>query len=116
MPADYWREIGAIGTMDDALAHVAALEDGGVGSINVFPGDDLDGAWEQIGRRRRPRNPVNRTPAPNFAEAIRTTAVMIAATEIRHRFCGSDQVHGGHDRCHRNPPPVLRKRSGPRRS
>ncbi len=35
MPADHWTEIGAIGTMDDALAHVAALEAVGVGSINV---------------------------------------------------------------------------------
>ena len=48
MPADHWREIGAIGTMDDALAHVAALERAGVGSINVFPGDELASAWEQL--------------------------------------------------------------------
>jgi alkanesulfonate monooxygenase SsuD/methylene tetrahydromethanopterin reductase-like flavin-dependent oxidoreductase (luciferase family) len=45
MPADYWTEIGAIGTIDDAIAHVAALEAAGVGSINVFPGDELDDAW-----------------------------------------------------------------------
>jgi 5,10-methylenetetrahydromethanopterin reductase len=48
MPADHWREIGAIGTMDDALAHVAALEDAGVSSVNIFPGDDLDIAWRQM--------------------------------------------------------------------
>ena len=48
MPADHWAEIGAIGTLDDALAHVAALEDAGVSSISVFPGDDLDTAWEQL--------------------------------------------------------------------
>jgi Coenzyme F420-dependent N5,N10-methylene tetrahydromethanopterin reductase and related flavin-dependent oxidoreductases len=48
MPADHWREIGAIGTMDDALAHVAALEDAGVGSTNVFPGPELDLAWDQL--------------------------------------------------------------------
>jgi alkanesulfonate monooxygenase SsuD/methylene tetrahydromethanopterin reductase-like flavin-dependent oxidoreductase (luciferase family) len=48
MPADYWAEIGAIGTMDDALAHVAALEAAGVGSINVFPGPELELAWEQM--------------------------------------------------------------------
>jgi 5,10-methylenetetrahydromethanopterin reductase len=48
MPAGHWREIGAIGTMDDALAHVAALEEAGVSSINIFPGDDLDDAWEQM--------------------------------------------------------------------
>lgn len=48
MPADHWREIGAIGTMDDALEHVAALEAAGVDSINVFPGADLDEAWELV--------------------------------------------------------------------
>jgi alkanesulfonate monooxygenase SsuD/methylene tetrahydromethanopterin reductase-like flavin-dependent oxidoreductase (luciferase family) len=48
MPADYWSEIGAVGTMDDALSHVAALESAGVGSINIFPGDELDIAWEQL--------------------------------------------------------------------
>ncbi len=45
MPAEHWTEIGAIGTMDDALAHVAALESAGVRSINVFPGDELDIAF-----------------------------------------------------------------------
>ncbi len=48
MPADYWTEIGAIGTMDDALAHVASLEAAGVGSINIFPGDELEVAWMQL--------------------------------------------------------------------
>jgi len=48
MPADYWIEIGAIGTIDDALAHVAALEEAGVSSVNVFPGDDIEVAREQM--------------------------------------------------------------------
>ncbi len=48
MPADHWLEIGAVGTMDDALAHVAALERAGVRSINVFPGDELEVAWMQL--------------------------------------------------------------------
>lgn len=48
MPADHWREIGAIGTIDDAEAHVTALEAAGVGSINVFPGDELATAWQQL--------------------------------------------------------------------
>jgi len=48
MPADHWREIGAIGTIDDALAHVAALDAAGVDSVNVFPGDDLETAWGQL--------------------------------------------------------------------
>jgi hypothetical protein len=50
MPADHWSEIGAIGTMDDSHAHVAALEEAGVSSINVFPGDELAAAWEQLPR------------------------------------------------------------------
>ena len=45
---DYWHEIGAVGTMDDALAHVAALEAAGVGSVNVFPGPELETAREQL--------------------------------------------------------------------
>ncbi|MEY2959679.1 MAG: hypothetical protein RLZZ01_2247 [Actinomycetota bacterium] len=48
MPADHWREIGAVGTMDHALAHVEALEDAGVGSINIYPGPSLDVAHEQM--------------------------------------------------------------------
>jgi alkanesulfonate monooxygenase SsuD/methylene tetrahydromethanopterin reductase-like flavin-dependent oxidoreductase (luciferase family) len=48
MPADYWAEVGAIGTWDDALAHVAALEAAGVHSINVFPGPEIEIAWEQF--------------------------------------------------------------------
>lgn len=48
MPADHWSEIGAIGTMDDALAHVEALEASGVGVVSVFPGPNLETAWEQL--------------------------------------------------------------------
>lgn len=48
MPADHWIEIGAIGTFDDALAHVDALERAGVDSITVFPADQLDVAWELL--------------------------------------------------------------------
>lgn len=48
MPIDYWGEIGAIGTHDDAFEHVAALEAAGVRSITIFPGGDLDIALQQI--------------------------------------------------------------------
>jgi alkanesulfonate monooxygenase SsuD/methylene tetrahydromethanopterin reductase-like flavin-dependent oxidoreductase (luciferase family) len=48
MPADHWTEIGAIGTIDDAMAHVAALETAGVRSVTVFPGDELATAWAQL--------------------------------------------------------------------
>ena len=48
MPADHWIEIGAIGTMDDAHAHVASLEQAGVGAVTIFPGPELEIAWEQM--------------------------------------------------------------------
>ena len=48
LPADHWREIGAVGTIDDAFEHVAALEAAGVGSINVFPGDRFADALAQV--------------------------------------------------------------------
>ncbi len=48
MPPDYWHEIGAVGTMDDALAHVTALEQAGVASINIFPGPELETARAQL--------------------------------------------------------------------
>jgi alkanesulfonate monooxygenase SsuD/methylene tetrahydromethanopterin reductase-like flavin-dependent oxidoreductase (luciferase family) len=40
MPPDWWSEIGPIGTLDDAAAHVAALEAAGVHSIGLFPPPD----------------------------------------------------------------------------
>ena len=48
MPADHWIEIGAIGTMDDAMAHVDSLERAGVSSVNIFPGPELEVAWEML--------------------------------------------------------------------
>ena len=48
MPADHWREIGAIGTADDARSHLVALRDAGVTRANVFPGPELDVAHELI--------------------------------------------------------------------
>jgi 5,10-methylenetetrahydromethanopterin reductase len=48
MPADWWQEIGPIGTLDDAVAHIAALEDAGVDSIGLWPSRDPDVAIEQV--------------------------------------------------------------------
>ncbi len=42
IPLEWWAELGAIGTLDDAAAHVAALEAEGVGHIGLFPSTDLD--------------------------------------------------------------------------
>ena len=49
MPADWWTELGAIGTFDDAVRHAEALADAGAHDVAFFPGptvelarDDLD--------------------------------------------------------------------------
>ncbi|MFO7280468.1 MAG: LLM class flavin-dependent oxidoreductase [Thermoanaerobacterales bacterium] len=48
MPAEWWTELGPIGTLDDAHAHVAALEEAGVASIGLFPAPEVDVALAQI--------------------------------------------------------------------
>jgi alkanesulfonate monooxygenase SsuD/methylene tetrahydromethanopterin reductase-like flavin-dependent oxidoreductase (luciferase family) len=48
MPADWWIELGPIGTLDDARAHVAALADAGVHSLGCYPPRDLAFARTQI--------------------------------------------------------------------
>ncbi|HLT69303.1 MAG TPA: hypothetical protein VKZ72_04000 [Acidimicrobiales bacterium] len=48
VPAEWWTELGAIGTLDDAHAHVAALEEAGVASIGLFPAPEVDVALAQI--------------------------------------------------------------------
>jgi 5,10-methylenetetrahydromethanopterin reductase len=48
MPADWWAEIGPIGTLDDAAAHLAALEAAGVHSIGLFPAREVEVARSQV--------------------------------------------------------------------
>lgn len=48
MPAEWWSEFGAIGTMDDARAHLAALQAQGAGHIALFPPPDLTIARAQL--------------------------------------------------------------------
>jgi alkanesulfonate monooxygenase SsuD/methylene tetrahydromethanopterin reductase-like flavin-dependent oxidoreductase (luciferase family) len=48
MPGDRWREIGAIGTLDDAAAHVEALHDAGAHDVSLFPLADLDTLHRQL--------------------------------------------------------------------
>ncbi|HEX4981882.1 MAG TPA: LLM class flavin-dependent oxidoreductase [Ilumatobacteraceae bacterium] len=48
MPAEWWIELAPIGTLDDAFAHVEALERAGVNSIGLFPAPDLEIARMQI--------------------------------------------------------------------
>lgn len=48
MPRDWWLQIGAIGTHDDALEHVALLEAEGVSGVAFFPAPNLDVARRQV--------------------------------------------------------------------
>ncbi|NED95156.1 LLM class flavin-dependent oxidoreductase [Phytoactinopolyspora alkaliphila] len=48
MPAEWWTEIAPIGTMDDAIEHVSALEAAGVDSIGLFPAPDVEIAMSQV--------------------------------------------------------------------
>lgn len=48
MPSDWWSELAPIGTIDDAAAHIAALEAAGVNSIGLFPLRDVDLAMAQV--------------------------------------------------------------------
>ncbi|UQX87258.1 LLM class flavin-dependent oxidoreductase [Jatrophihabitans telluris] len=48
MPAEWWGELAPIGTEDDALAHIAALESAGVGSIGLFPPADVNTVRRQL--------------------------------------------------------------------
>jgi alkanesulfonate monooxygenase SsuD/methylene tetrahydromethanopterin reductase-like flavin-dependent oxidoreductase (luciferase family) len=49
MPADWWHEIGPIGTLDDAHAHLDALAAAGVSSIGLVPAPDVVTARTQLG-------------------------------------------------------------------
>ncbi len=48
MPREWWTHIAPIGTAEDALEHVEALEAEGVESIGMYPARDLDIALGQI--------------------------------------------------------------------
>ena len=48
MPPEWWVELAPVGTLDDAHAHIDALERAGVNSIGLFPAPDLDIARLQI--------------------------------------------------------------------
>ncbi len=48
MPDAWWAELGPIGTMDDAVAHVAALGEAGVDHVGLCPGPELSLAREHL--------------------------------------------------------------------
>lgn len=48
MPPEWWTELAPIGTLDDAAAHLQALEDAGVQSIGMYPLPEVGVARDQI--------------------------------------------------------------------
>jgi alkanesulfonate monooxygenase SsuD/methylene tetrahydromethanopterin reductase-like flavin-dependent oxidoreductase (luciferase family) len=48
MPVDWWTEIGAVGTVDDAAAHIEALEASGVHHIGLFPDPEVEHGLPQL--------------------------------------------------------------------
>lgn len=48
MPREWWRQLGPVGDLDDAVAHVQALEAAGVRSLGLYPADDVATARAQI--------------------------------------------------------------------
>ncbi len=42
MPAEWWIELGAIGTFDDAVHHAEALVDAGARDVTFFPGPSVE--------------------------------------------------------------------------
>ena len=48
MPSDWWIAIGAVGTLDDAAAHVAGLEAAGVHHIGLFPDPEVEHGLPQL--------------------------------------------------------------------
>jgi 5,10-methylenetetrahydromethanopterin reductase len=48
MPAEWWTELGPIGTMDDAIAHVRAVGEAGAQSVALFPAPALDVGRQQL--------------------------------------------------------------------
>ncbi|NEA33680.1 LLM class flavin-dependent oxidoreductase [Streptomyces sp. SID13031] len=48
MPQDWWAELGPIGTLDDAAAHIDALEAAGVHHIGLFPDPEVEHGLPQL--------------------------------------------------------------------
>ena len=53
MPAEWWIELGAIGTFDDAVRHAEALADAGADDVAFFPGPTVELAREDLGNVAR---------------------------------------------------------------
>jgi alkanesulfonate monooxygenase SsuD/methylene tetrahydromethanopterin reductase-like flavin-dependent oxidoreductase (luciferase family) len=48
MPRDWWIAIGAVGTLDDAAAHLETLEAAGVDHVGLFPDPEVEHGLPQL--------------------------------------------------------------------
>ncbi len=48
MPSDWWIELGAIGNLDDVLAHAAAMQAAGTTELAFFPGPTVEATREDL--------------------------------------------------------------------
>ena len=48
MPREWWLELGAIGTFDDALEHITMLHAAGAADVSLFPAPELEVARGQL--------------------------------------------------------------------
>ncbi|GAA1587368.1 LLM class flavin-dependent oxidoreductase [Kribbella hippodromi] len=48
MPRDWWTQIGAIGTVEDAAEHLAGLEAAGVDHVGLFPDPEVEHGLPQL--------------------------------------------------------------------
>lgn len=52
-PAADWHELGAVGTLEDAITHVALMDEAGVDDVALFPAPDVRVARTQLDTVRR---------------------------------------------------------------
>lgn len=48
MPSDWWTQIGAVGTLDDAAAHLETLKAAGVHHVGLFPDPEVEHGLPQL--------------------------------------------------------------------
>lgn len=58
MPREWWLQLGAIGTFDDAVEHILSLADAGAHDVSLFPCPELHFARVQLDDAVRLRNAV----------------------------------------------------------
>lgn len=58
MPADWWIELGAIGDLDDVLAHADAMRNAGTTELAFFPGPTTDLARDDLDAVARVRQAI----------------------------------------------------------